>query len=77
MRLAVPLFNSLTPRKASNIRILFLEDPDPDFDREALVYLLYELNQRQRQRYFNIDFDVFNKNALTSSERKACEGEAL
>jgi hypothetical protein len=73
--LAVPVFNSLTPRKASNIQILFLDDPDPDFDREALVYLLYELNQRQRQWYFNVDFDVFNKNALTSSELKACEGE--
>jgi hypothetical protein len=73
--LAVPVFNSLTPRKASNIRILFLEDPDPEFDRDALVYLLYELNQRQRQWYFKVDFDVFNKNALTSSELKACEGE--
>jgi len=35
--LAVPIFNSLTPRKASNIRILFLEDPDPEFNREALL----------------------------------------
>jgi len=72
---AVPLFNSLTPRTASNIRILFLEDSEPEFNREALVYLLYELNQRQRQWYFKVDFDVFNKNALTSSELKACEGE--
>jgi hypothetical protein len=76
---AFPVFNSLAPRKASNIRILFLEDPDLEFDREALVYLLYELNQRQRQWYFNVDFDVFNKRALTSSELKACavEREAL
>jgi hypothetical protein len=73
--LAVPAFNSLAPRKASNIRILFLEDPDPEFNREALVYLLYELNQRQRQWYFKVDFDVFNKRALTSSERNTCEGE--
>jgi hypothetical protein len=71
----VPAFNSLTPRKASNIRIMFLEDSDPEFDREAFVYLLYELNQRQRQWYFKVDFDVFNRNALTSSELKACEGE--
>lgn len=73
--LAVPLFNSLTPRKASNIRILFLDDPDPDFYREAFVYLLYEVNQRQRQWYFKVDFDVFNKYALTSSELKECQGE--
>jgi hypothetical protein len=69
------VFNSLTPRKASNIRIVFLEDPDPEFNREAFVYLLYELNQRQRQWYFNVDFDVFNKNALTSSELRGCAGE--
>ena len=73
--LAVPAFNSLAPRKASNILILFLEDPDAEFNREALVYLLYELNQRQRQWYFKVDFDVFNKRSLTTSDRKACEGE--
>jgi hypothetical protein len=72
---AVPMFNSLAPRKARNIRILFLDDPGAEFDREAFVYLLYELNQRQRQWYFKVDFDVFNKHALKSSELKACEGE--
>jgi hypothetical protein len=72
---AVPAFNSLAPRKADNIRVLFLEDSDVEFDREAFVYLLYELNQRQRQWYFKVDFDVFNKLWLDSSERKACEGQ--
>ena len=73
--LAVPMFHSLAPRRASNIRILFLNDPDQEFDREAFVYLLYELNQRQRQWHFEVDFDVFNPNILNSAERKACEVE--
>lgn len=72
---AVPAFHTLVPRKASNVRILFLEDPEPEFDREAFVYLLYELNQRQRHWYFNVDFDIFNKRALSSSDLKSCEGD--
>ncbi len=70
---AVPAFISLAPHRADNIRVLFLNDPKDEFDRAALVYLLYELNQRQRQWYFEVDFDVFNKNSLATSEIEACE----
>src|SRR5262249_32433185 len=43
----VPVFRSFTPRDVGDIRVLFLQDPYPEYDQSALVYLLYELNARQ------------------------------
>ena len=72
---AVPAMISLVPHRAKDISILFLDDPGTDFDQSALVYLIYALNQRQRQWYFHVEFDVFNKNALTTEEQHECEGD--
>ena len=72
---SVPLVISLAPHRARDIRILFLDDPGTDFDQAAFVYLVYALNQRQRQWYFHVEFDVFNKNALTTDEQRECEGD--
>lgn len=54
-------FVATSPRSVSHIRIMFLvEEPDsaPEgYDRYALAYLLYELNQLQDTWYFEIDFE--------------------
>jgi len=72
--LTVPLFIHWTPHRASHIRIRFLQEPD--FDKYAFAYLVYELNRLQRDWYFEIDFDTFNEEALTSAERARCsQGE--
>ncbi len=74
LAIAVPVFRSLTPRDVGNVRILFLQDPAPEYDQSALVYLLYELNARQSRWHFDVDFDIFNRNAH-GDELQACEGE--
>ena len=75
LAITVPLVYSIMPRKVSHIRVKFLTEPEPQFDRFALVYLLYEINKLQDSWYFEIDFDVFNEALLTSKEREACAGE--
>jgi hypothetical protein len=74
--IAVPVFRSFTPRDVSNIRVLFLQDPNDEFDQSAFVYLLYELNARQRRWHFDVDFDVYNKNAH-ANDIEGCTGEPL
>lgn len=64
-------FRRYTPNRVTNIRIKFLDRPS-SFDREALAYLVYELNRRQKDWYFVVDFDVFNSASLTSTEDAAC-----
>jgi hypothetical protein len=39
-----------------------------------VAYVLYELNRAQKQWFFEVDFDVFNENALTRRERERCAG---
>lgn len=57
-------FNHFSPRKVSHIRIKFLDRPR-DFDMEAFVYLIYELNRHQKNWYFEVDFAVSNPGSLT------------
>jgi len=48
----------------------------PDGTRaDALTYIIYELNRIQRDWYFQIDFTEFKPSALTSVERKRCDGD--
>jgi hypothetical protein len=76
LTVVVPLFVYLSPRSVSHIRIKFLDEPGPaDFDRNAFVYLLYELNKRQKHWYFEVDFEVFKVNALRSTEQEECARE--
>jgi len=76
LAVAIPLFRQSMPRDVGNVRVLFFQDPDPEFDQGAFVYLLYELNARQSRWHFDVEFDVFNSNAHTD-ELQACEGEPL
>jgi hypothetical protein len=71
LAVTVPLIVHLSPARVSQIRIKFLAEAR-DFDPYAFVYLAYELNKRQRHWYFELDFDVFNPDALTSAERRVC-----
>jgi hypothetical protein len=64
------LFAWLAPRAVANVRVKFLTEPE--VDRYAVTYVLYELNRAQKQWFFEVDFDVFNENALTSRERQQC-----
>jgi hypothetical protein len=66
------LFAWLAPRAVANVRVKFLTEPE--VDPYAMAYVLYELNRAQRQWFFEVDFDVFNENALTSRERERCAG---
>ncbi len=72
LALTVPVMVCLSPRHVSHIRLKFLRQPD--FSEEALVYLIFELNKRQRSWHFIADFDTFNENALTSSELEHSAG---
>jgi hypothetical protein len=70
--LTIPMLMHFSPNKASHIRVKFLTETEPDFDKFAFVYLLYELNKLQKHWYFQVDFDVFDERRLTSIQRKAC-----
>lgn len=67
----IAAFRRYTPNRVSHIRIKFLGAPEV-FDREALAYLVYELNRLQSDWYFVVDFEVFNSASLTSTEEAAC-----
>lgn len=68
---ATVAFSWLAPRAVANVRVKFLAEPE--VDRYAVAYLLYELNRVQKQWFFEVDFDVFNERALTSGERQRCQ----
>ena len=71
----VPFFLYFSPNEVSNIRIRFLKSPEKtDFDIYAFTYLTYELNKLQKNWYFEIDFDVFNEDELTTKQKKRCSG---
>jgi hypothetical protein len=68
--LTVPFYLHFAPNKVSHIRIKFLQEPN--FNKYAFVYLIYELNKLQKNWYFEIDFDTFDENIMTSHERERC-----
>jgi hypothetical protein len=76
LAIAIPTFRRSMPRDVSNVRVLFFKDPDQEFDESAFIYLLYELNARQSRWHFDVEYDVFNRNAH-ADEFQACEGEPL
>lgn len=68
----VPAFTYVLPSKASNVRIIFLEEPE--FDKYAFLYTMYELNRLQRSWRFKVDLDLFNETELDVMDRKRCSG---
>jgi hypothetical protein len=66
------LFSWMAPRSVANVRVKFLTEPE--VNPYAMAYVLYELNRTQKQWFFEVDFDVFNENALTRREREDCAG---
>src|SRR5947199_191518 len=71
---ALLVVRHLSPHRVSTIRIIFLDDPTPHIDKGALAYLVYEINRMQREWYFEVAFDEFNPNSLTSAEEKQFGG---
>lgn len=68
----IPVFLHFSPKGVSHIRIKFLREPD--FNKYAFIYLIYELNKLQKNWYFEVDFDTFDESMLTSRERERCAG---
>lgn len=66
-------FGVYSPNQVSHITVRFMS-LDSDVRSDALAYLIYELNRHQRHWYFNVDFEPFNPNELTSEQLK-CEEE--
>lgn len=73
LAIAAPIFVALTPNRVSHIRIKFMQEPD--FDKYALVYIVYELNKLQKNWFFEIDYDGFDESLLTTKQRKRCSGD--
>jgi hypothetical protein len=63
------LLRATSPDRVTHIRIQFLETP-PAVEKDALAYLVYELNRRQKSWYFEFEFDDFNAAALPSAEQR-------
>jgi hypothetical protein len=64
------------PQRADNITVAFLTEPDEaGFDKYAFVYMVYVLNNRQQYWHFDIDFEEFNENVLSSKQRKTLGSE--
>ena len=73
--LVIPMWVRVSPRPVRNIRVKLLVNPDDidakkHFDPEALAYLVYELNKRQRKWHFDLDLSPVNSAAI----RDECEG---
>ena len=71
------LFFRLAPAQASHIKVRFLTEPEQTFKKDALVYMLFELNKLQRNWYFTMDFDTLNLDEFTSQQRAACGERSL
>jgi hypothetical protein len=64
-------FRVYSPNRVSHIAVRFMS-LDDDVTPEAVAYLVYELNRRQRHWYFNVDFRPFTAEMLTSAEAERC-----
>jgi hypothetical protein len=67
-------FRVYSPNRVRNITVRFMS-LDDQVTPEALAYLVYELNRRQRHWYFKVDFRPFNPEILTSTEAERCDGD--
>jgi hypothetical protein len=66
-------FRVYSPNRVSHITVRFMT-LEPNVAPEAVAYLVYELNRRQRHWYFNVDFRPFSEEMLTSEEANRCRG---
>ena len=60
-----------SPNRVSHITVRFMSLND-EVTPEALAYLIYEVNRRQRNWYFNVDFRPFTAEMLTSVQAERC-----
>lgn len=64
-------FVAYSPNRVSHITVRFASLP-PDAKPEALAYLIYELNRRQRHWQYNVDFKQASVEELPSSVPADC-----
>lgn len=71
--LAAPIVLRLTPVRPANITVKLIVEPDAatQFDPQALAYLIYELNKRQRHWHFDLDLNDINSAKIAEQ----CESE--
>ena len=62
-----------SPERVTHIHVQFL-DRHPDVRRDALAYLIYELNRRQKSWHFELHLDDFNSSYLTAEEQERYRG---
>ncbi len=74
--LVLGLFVRLTPHSVSHIQIKFLSEPTK-FDKYTLTYIIYELNRSQANWHFEINFDTFNSDNLSSAQLSQCDAAPL
>lgn len=67
-------FRAYSPNRVSHITVRFMT-LDPHVTPEALAYLIYELNRRQRHWHFDVDFRPFTEEMLTSSQADGCRAD--
>ena len=66
----VPIFAHISPAKVKPIRIVFLDEPD--FNRYAFLYVIYELNRVQGSWRFKVDLDTFDDSRIEVMDKKRC-----
>jgi hypothetical protein len=76
LALVFALLLHLNPNKVSHITLKFLDEPRK-FDKYALTYIVYELNRSQVNWHFEINFDTFNPDDVSSSQRSECASDPL
>lgn len=74
--LAVATFLRLVPHRVNHITVKFLEQPN-SFNEYAFAYIVYELNRIQTDWHFTLDPDIFNPNALASTDIDKCDKDWL
>jgi hypothetical protein len=67
-------FRVYSPNRVSHITVRFMA-LEPSVAPEAVAYLIYELNRRQRHWYFNVDFRPFTEEMLTSDQANRCRAD--
>jgi hypothetical protein len=63
---------TLSPNRVSHITVRFVSLAD-DVEPDVLAYLIYELNRRQRNWQFNVNFDPASEDNLPSAVPADCD----
>jgi hypothetical protein len=65
----------VSPHRVRDVRLKYLDEPN--FNKTAFTYIVYELNREQAAWHFTVDFDTFKPSGLSSEETRRCGGAPL